>query len=60
MFTKNKKKIKNNYHRKTGNIKYLTNVRITLLKSVRKYPPVRRSHHIEASQSIYNVNKISV
>ena len=41
-------------------MKYLTKVRIIVQKYVRKYPPVRRSHHIEASQSIYNVNEISV
>ena len=35
-------------------------VRVTVLKSVRKYPPARSSYHIkEASQSIYNVNEIS-
>ena len=59
MFTKNKKD-KNNYHWKPGNMKYLHNVRIIVIKSVWKYHPVRRSHHIEASQSIYNVDEISV
>ena len=56
MFTKNKKD-KNTYHRKPKNIKYLSEVRIIALKSLRKYLSEKHSHHVEISQSIYNVNE---
>ena len=58
IFTKTRKD-KNTYHWKPDNIKYLPKVIIIEQKSVRKYSSAKGSHHIEISQSIYNINKIS-
>ena len=40
-------------------MKHLPKVRIIALKSVRKYPTEKSSHHIKISQLIYNVTETS-